>query len=191
MKLFQSSILISSLIVYSAFADEIRLGHPAHGGSGCPAGTLAAVLGPDQKTISIQIDDVTAHAGEATGRMIDRKSCSLTIPIHIPAGISIAFSTLTFQGFNHLPTGGSSSLVVNTWFANQSHPSYSKRFFGALNQEYKIDTSTMTPVWSPCGGETTLRIQWTLMAQTNIQKEQSMMTLGKVNGIQILQRQCE
>ena len=66
-----AAALVTSAI---AKADDIALGLPGYGGTGCPAGSVDAVLSPDAKTLSILFDQFSAEAGRSSGRTLDRKS---------------------------------------------------------------------------------------------------------------------
>src|SRR4051812_18628969 len=98
-------LLFAALSATSAMADDISLGMPAYGGNGCPQGTASAVLSPDRKSLSILFDQFQAEAGRTTGQTVDRKSCNLAIPVHIPQGVSIALFKIDYRGFNSLPAG--------------------------------------------------------------------------------------
>lgn len=176
-------VTLMALSATSVFADDIRLGQPAYGGNGCPQGTASAVLSPDAKTLSILFDQYTAEAGNATGRAVDRKSCNVAIPVHVPNGFSMSLFKVDYRGFNSLPAGGSSRLNVDYFFAGQRGPSYSKTFYGEQNANYLL-TNTLnnsTVVWSPCGAETNLRINSSLMAQSNRYGQQTLSTVDSAD----------
>jgi len=55
----KKSILLFSTILFSApvfAADDISLGEPGYGGTGCPAGTVSVTLSPDAKSLSLLFD---------------------------------------------------------------------------------------------------------------------------------------
>ena len=72
-----------------ASADDISLGIPGFGGSGCPAGSVSATLSPDAKSLSLLFDEYVVSAGGTTGRSFDRKTCNVAIPVHVPQGESV------------------------------------------------------------------------------------------------------
>src|SRR5687767_2321492 len=82
---------------------DIRLGTPAIGGSGCPQGTASAVLSPDGKTLSVLFDQFQVEAGRTTGKQIDRKTCDMGIPVHVPQGFAVSVLQVDYRGFNALP----------------------------------------------------------------------------------------
>jgi len=180
--LFIVSLFVTSFSAF-ATADDIRLGEPAYGGSGCPQGTASAALSPDKKTLSILFDRYQVEAGRSTGRVVDRKSCNVAIPVHVPQGYSISLFQVDYRGFNSLPKGGKSRLNVNYFFAGQHGPVYSKEFAGEQNANYFLtnNVNATALVWSPCGAETNLRINSDLMVQTNSYGQQSMSTVDSAD----------
>jgi hypothetical protein len=176
-------VLAAALIATSANADDLRLGYPAYGGNGCPQGTASAVLSPDQKTLSILFDQYSVEAGRTTGRPVDRKSCNIAIPVHVPSGYSISLFQVDYRGYNSLPQGASSRLNVDYFFAGMRGPSYSRTFYGSQNQNYLVSNSLAgsSLVWSPCGAETNLRINSSLMAQSNSFNEQTLATVDSAD----------
>ncbi len=156
-------------------ADDIRLGQPATGGTGCPQGTVSASLTSDQKSLSILFDQYAAEAGRTTGRTVDRKTCDIAIPVHVPQGLSISLVAVDYRGFNAIPSGGSTRLSVDYFFAGQKGPHYQKNFSGPQNQDFlasnSLEVSAMA--WSPCGADTNLRVNSSIMAQTNSRNDQT------------------
>jgi hypothetical protein len=180
----KKGILIAlALSATPAFADDIRLGQPAYGGNGCPRGTASAVLSPDRKTLSILFDQYTAEAGRSTGRQVDRKSCNIAVPVHVPQGYSISLFQVDYRGFNSLPPGGRSRLTVDYFFAGQRGPTYQKEFRGTLRDDYMLRNTLAASslVWSPCGADTNLRVNSSMMAQTNGQNEQTIATVDSAD----------
>jgi len=178
--------LILPLLLISAtsvFADDIRLGQPAYGGNGCPQGSANAVLSPDQKTLSILFDQYSAEAGNTTGKQVDRKSCNLAIPVHVPQGYSISLFQVDYRGTNILPVGGQSRLTVDYFFAGQRGPHYQKSFYGRLNEDYLVRNSLTgeSLVWSDCGAETNLRVNSSMMVQTNRSYDQATATVDSAD----------
>src|SRR3982750_1792818 len=62
-----SLILVGGLPTF-AHADDISLGQPGYGGTGCPGGSVSATLSPDAKSLSILFDQYQVEAGGDTGK---------------------------------------------------------------------------------------------------------------------------
>jgi hypothetical protein len=168
----------------AAFADEIHLNQPIYGGNGCPQGTASAVLSPDKTSLSILFDQYAAEAGRSAGKSLDRKTCNIAIPVHVPNGMSVSLFQIDYRGFASVPQGGSCKLNVDYFFAGQSGPTYQKTFTGPMSNEYTArNTLAVGAVtWSPCGQDVNLRVNTSMTAQSNRYMED---TLGTVDSADI------
>jgi hypothetical protein len=182
-KLILASILFISTISTAQLLPGVKLGEPSYGGTGCPAGTASVSLSPDQDEISILFDQFITEAGGASGRMVDRKACELSVPIHIPQGYSATVIQTDFRGFNLVSRGGMNRLNTEYFWAGQRGPSFSNLYRGPQNEDYFATNGVVASgvVWTPCGLSTNLRIRATIMTQTNRQMEQSMMTVDSAD----------
>lgn len=148
--------------------DDIRLGEPGYGGTGCPSGSVSTTLSPDQKSLSLIFDEYSVSAGGDTGRSFDRKSCNVAIPVHVPSGYSLAVLAVDYRGFNHLPRGASSQFNVEYFFAGGRGPAFRRSFFGFLDSDYTISNELQAEslVWSPCGADVNLRTNSSMRLST-------------------------
>jgi hypothetical protein len=179
-KLTGALVMLAGLI---AHADDIKLGLPAYGGTGCPAGTASAVLSPDQKTLSVLFDQYQAEAGGVSGRTLDRKSCNLAIPVHVPQGFSISIFQIDYRGFAAVPYGGLARFNVEYFFAGSGGPRSSKTVRGPTNQDYDLTDrlAAAALVWSPCGASTNLRINSNLMVTSNRNLDDAIATVDSAD----------
>ena len=164
--------LVGTLSTF-AHADDIALGQPGLGGTGCPAGTASATLSPDLKSLSILFDQYQVEAGGTTGKSFDRKSCNIAIPVHVPQGLSISVLAIDYRGYNNVPTGASSEFNVEYFFAGAKGPSFKKTFKGALDADYTIHNELVAQasVWSACGADVNLRTNSSIKVTTKNNKE--------------------
>jgi hypothetical protein len=148
--------------------DDIRLGIPGYGGTGCPAGSVSTTLSPDEKSLSLIFDEYAVSAGGTTGRSFDRKSCNVAIPVHVPQGYSVAVLAVDYRGFNHLPSGASSQFNVEYFFAGSRGPAFRRNFFGQLDSDYTIsnELQAQSVVWSACGADVNLRTNSSMRLST-------------------------
>jgi len=157
----KKSILFFSAIMLSApvFADDISLGEPGYGGTGCPAGTVSVTLSPDAKSLSLLFDQYQVAVGGESGKSFDRKSCNIAIPVHVPQGLSVSVLKIDFRGFNHLPRSASSQFNVEYFFAGTKGPSFQRKFRGPIDADYLINNEIIAEaiVWSGCGADVNLR----------------------------------
>lgn len=178
MKLLLMSVsLIAVLSAMQASAESLVLGEPAYGGNGCPAGTASVNLSPDQSALSILFDSYIAEAGNTTGRRVDRKSCNISVPVRVPQGYSVALFQVDYRGFNVVPAGGAYTRINAEYFwAGSRGPTFAKNFVGSMNDNYTFTNGLVaqTLVWTPCGADVNLRVNSSIMAQSNQRMDQTM-----------------
>jgi hypothetical protein len=168
-----AALLIGSSFAGTAFADDIALGEPGYGGTGCPDGSASVTLSPDAKSLSILFDEYYVEAGGSTNKSLDRKSCNIAIPVHVPQGLSVSILTIDYRGFNSLPSGARSVFNVEYFFAGQKGPTFSKTFNGKLEKDYLITNKLQATalVWSACGADVNLRTNSSIRVQTTQNKD--------------------
>ncbi|MCO4794627.1 MAG: DUF4360 domain-containing protein [Bacteriovoracaceae bacterium] len=166
-------------------ADDISLGEPGYGGSGCPQGSASTILSPDGKSLSILFDEFLVEAGGSTRKRVARKTCNIAIPVHVPQGFSVSIVDIDYRGFNSIPRGGMSMFSAEYFFAGQRGPRYAKRFRGALDDEFLIQNKLglHALVWSKCGEDVNLRVNASMMVRTNRYKDEvlSMVDSADIN----------
>lgn len=155
-------VVASSAMVGTAMAfdpNDIQLGEPAFAGSGCPIGSASVVLSPDAKELSILFDNYLVEAGGSTGRSIDRKNCTIAVPVHIPQGFSVSLIKVDYRGFNSLPAGAMSKFQASYFFAGSAGPTQTKTFTAGTEGDYLLTSnlSVGAVTWSRCGDDVTLR----------------------------------
>jgi hypothetical protein len=73
----KNSILLFSTLLLSApvfAADDISLGEPGYGGTGCPAGTVSVTLSPDAKSLSLLFDQYQVAVGGIPARALTARA---------------------------------------------------------------------------------------------------------------------
>ncbi len=154
-------------------AGGISLGDPIYGGTGCPAGSAAATLSPDFSALTILFDNYVAEAGSRAGKSMDRKTCNIAIPVHVPQGKSVSLFTIDYRGFNNIPLGAYAVFNAEYFFAGLQGPRFEQRFDGLYEDQYLIhnELPATAIVWSRCGEEVILRVNTAIMARTNRRNE--------------------
>lgn len=186
MKNFFNLTLALSLFtspLFAAWYDDVRLGDPEYGGTGCPAGSAAVAIAPDAKSMSILFDQFVTEAGGSTGRVLDRKICNIAVPVHIPQGYSVSIFQIDYRGFNSLPYGAYSTFNVEYFFAGSQGPTYQKRFDGRLESPYLLtnQVAASAVTWSECGQSVILRASTSMMVRTNAQRQDAMATVDSAD----------
>ena len=168
MKTLVLLLLTSSLAANVAYADDIALGQPGYGGSGCPDGSVSVTLSPDAKSLSLLYDQYQVSVGGTTGKSFDRKSCNVAIPVHVPQGRSVSVLAVDYRGFNQLPARATSQFNVEYFFAGGQGPAFRRTFRGPVEADYLISNSLTadTLVWSGCGADVNLRTNSSMRVST-------------------------
>ncbi len=168
-----AALLIAGSFASVSYADDIALGEPGYGGSGCPDGTASVTLSPDAKSLSILFDQYYVEAGGSTNKSFDRKSCNIAIPVHVPQGLSVSILTIDYRGYNNIPSGGKTTFGVEYFFAGQKGPTFNKTFNGPLDKDYLITNKLQATalVYSACGADVNLRTNSSIRVQTKQNKE--------------------
>jgi len=167
----------------SAMADDIYLGQAGYGGNGCPAGSASVTLSPDAKALSIIFDRYSAEAGGGNGKTIDRKSCNIAIPVHVPQGMSVSIIDVDYRGYVMAPVGGSANFRTEYFFAGSRGPAFEKNFVGPYDDEYTLKSTLAlnAMVWSACGEDVNLRVNTAMVAKTNRRMDDVMATVDSAD----------
>jgi hypothetical protein len=174
--------LIATGVASSSYADDISLGYPGYGGTGCPQGSASVTLSPDQKSLSILFDSFVAEAG-STGVRLGRKNCNIAIPVHIPQGYSVSIIGVDYRGYVAVPRGGNARLNTEYFFAGQMGPRFQESFPGGYNDDYTISHSLEATglVWSACGTSVNLRVNTAMTVQSNARLDATMATVDSAD----------
>jgi hypothetical protein len=162
--------------------NDIQLGQPAYGGNGCPSGSASAVLSPDNKSLSILFDQFIVEAGGAKGST-SRKTCNVAIPVHVPQGYSLSIISVDYRGYVSLPSQASARMTAEYFLAGSLGPRFDKSFMGKTDTDYTFtnDIGVQAQVWSPCGADTTLRVNAAMLVRTNRYNDQAMATVDSAD----------
>ncbi|USN51003.1 MAG: DUF4360 domain-containing protein [Myxococcales bacterium] len=167
----------------AAWYDDVRLGNPEYGGTGCPGGSAAVAVADDAKSLSILFDSFVVEAGGDTGKSFNRKICNIAVPVHIPQGYSVSIFQIDYRGFNSLPYGAYSQFRVEYFFAGSEGPAYEKKFRGRLEDEYLIQNAIAASAvtWSDCGQSVILRANTSMFVRSNSLREDALATVDSAD----------
>jgi hypothetical protein len=136
-------------------------------GTGCPAGTAAVAVSPDNTAFTVTYSAYTALVGVGATTTDWRKNCQLNIVVHVPQGFTYAISKVDYRGFASIVGGASAIERANYYFQGQSQTAYvSHSFAGPYGDDWQ--TSDEVPVaaliWAPCGALRNLNVNTELRA---------------------------
>ena len=93
-------------------------------GTGCPAGTAAIAVSPDNTAFTVTYSAYTALVGVGATSTDWRKNCQLNIVVHVPQGFTYAISKVDYRGFASIQGGASALERANYYFQGQSQTAY-------------------------------------------------------------------
>ena len=182
-KLLFSALASITLSAAVSYADSPTLGTPGYAGSGCPGGSASVTLSPDYTALSILFDNYIAESGGNTGRTMDRKSCNIAIPVHVPQGYSVSLFKIDYRGFAAIPQGGRGVFRAEYFWAGIRGPDFlinrQEPYDGNFLLQDELVASAV--VWSRCGQSINLRVNTSTEIYTNRNNDQAMLTIDSAD----------
>ncbi|MEV6979473.1 DUF4360 domain-containing protein [Kitasatospora sp. NPDC093806] len=168
--------------------DKIVIDVATVNGSGCPAGTAAIAVSPDNTAFTVTYSQYVAQVGVGSKPTDFRKNCQLNLNVHVPQGFTYAIASADYRGFAHLEKGASAVQRANYYFqgspqtASLSHP-----FTGPVDDSWQAtDTVAVAAlVWAPCGELRNFNINTELRVNagtSDTAKTTSFMTMDSTDG---------
>ena len=184
-KMIMKGLCLATLTMSTAaMADlnDIQLGVPGYGGNGCPANSASVTLTDDKKSLSIIFDQFVAEAG-GMNKQLDRKTCNIAIPVHVPQGMSVSVIDVDYRGYVSLPSQASARLTAEYFLAGSLGPRFDKTFTGQTDTDYtfKNDIGIQAQIWSPCGADTILRVNAAMLVRTNRYLDEALATVDSAD----------
>jgi hypothetical protein len=125
-------------------------------------------------TLSVRYSAYRVEAGGGTGNRFDRKACSLSLPIDVPRGRSVAIVAADYRGWGRLPAGARGEFRAEYFFAGDTGPVAKRSLKGPLQGAFRLSTPGGPLVWSSCGKDVTLRTNSSLRVTTSGNKPASL-----------------
>ncbi|GAA2632787.1 DUF4360 domain-containing protein [Streptomyces vastus] len=167
--------------------DKIVIEVATVNGSGCPRGTAAVAVSPDNTAFTVTYSDYLAQVGGGASPTAFRKNCQLNLIVHVPQGFTYAVASADYRGFASLQPGASSTQKASYYF--QGSPNTESRthpFRGPYNDNWQATDTTdwAQLVWAPCGVQRNFNINTELRvnAGTSAPGSTSFMTMDSTDG---------
>jgi hypothetical protein len=157
-------------------------------GTGCPAGTAALAVSPDNTAFTVTYSAYTAQVGVGATPTDWRKNCQLNIVVHVPQGFTYAISKVDYRGFASLAAGASAVERANYYFQGQTQTAYlAHNFAGPLGDDWQTNDEVPIAalIWAPCGALRNLNINTELRAvagTSDTTKTTSFITMDSTDG---------
>jgi hypothetical protein len=130
-------------------------------GSGCPAGTAAVTMMPDNTCFRITYSDFIARAGGTAPATDFRKNCQVNLLVYIPQGFTFAVARADYQGRLRLGAGASALERSNYYYQGSSDDNYVDHPINGPGSGtwHTVDvTDDQELVYAPCGAVRGLNI---------------------------------
>jgi hypothetical protein len=157
-----ASIVASTLAGPSALSpvlenpppDKIVIDLVTVNGSGCPEGTAAVAVSPDNTAFTVTYSAYLAQVGVGALPTDWRKNCQLNLIVHVPSGFTYAIASTDYRGFASLQPGASGVEKAGYYFQGSPLTNYvSHTFAGAYADDWSATDINQVAelIWAPCG----------------------------------------
>ncbi|MEV6208056.1 DUF4360 domain-containing protein [Kitasatospora sp. NPDC051914] len=168
--------------------DKIVINVATVNGSGCPAGTAAVAVSPDNTAFTITYSQYLAQVGVGSKPTDYRKNCQLNLNVHVPQGFTYAIASADYRGFAHLERGATGLQKASYYFQGSAQTTTSNhRFTGPVDDSWQatdsVDVAAL--VYAPCGEQRNFNINTELRVNAGTSdpnKTTSFMTMDSTDG---------
>lgn len=142
-------------------ADHIVIDIVTVNGSGCPPGSAAVSVAPDNTAFTVTYSTYLAQVGVGSKPTDFRKNCQLNVLVHVPQGFTYGIARADYRGFASLARGATAMQRASYYF--QGTPNTDIRthnFAGAYEDNWQTSDETEVSAIElhPCGAMRTLNI---------------------------------
>ncbi|HKT02645.1 MAG TPA: DUF4360 domain-containing protein [Rugosimonospora sp.] len=168
--------------------DKIVIDVVTVNGSGCPAGTAAVAVSPDNTAFTVTYSSYMAQVGVGALATDFRKNCQLSIVVHVPQGFTYAIAEADYRGFASLMSGANSMERANYYFQGDPQTTQiTHSFNGPFGDDWQAsDTRDVAQlVFAPCGALRNFNINTELRVAAGTsdpKKTTSFMTMDSTDG---------
>lgn len=134
-------------------------------GSGCPAGSAAVAVSPDNTAFTVTYSQYVAEVAPGMLASDSRKNCQLSLLVHVPGGFTYAVSQADYRGYASLAKGAQGIQAATYYFQGDSATAMSTHTFNGPMEDYWQVTDraeTATLVFKRCGVDVNLNVNSSL-----------------------------
>jgi hypothetical protein len=147
-------------------SDRVTIEKLSVNGTGCRPDTAAVAVSPDNAAFTVSYSTYLAQAGVGSKNKDERRTCSLTIRLNVPANLTYAISAVDYRGFAHLEPGASATLSARYHFQGTGAPAYTVHAFASGFDDYwqVTDPAGAGAAFGACGKDRKVDIDTELRA---------------------------
>ncbi|MFI5776724.1 DUF4360 domain-containing protein [Nocardia sp. NPDC051570] len=134
--------------------DKIVIDVVTVNGTGCPQGTAAVAVSPDNTAFTVTYSQYTAQVGVGSTPTDFRKNCQLDLRVHVPQGFTYGIAQADYRGFAHLEAGATALETARYYFQGDSPTDFVNHpYNGLMDDDWQAtDTTDVgSVVYEPCG----------------------------------------
>jgi Domain of unknown function (DUF4360) len=142
-------------------SDHIVIDIVTVNGSGCPPGSAAVAVAPDNTAFTVTYSAYLAQVGVGSRPTDFRKNCQLNVAVHVPQGFTYAIARADYRGFASLAKGATAMQRATYYFQGMPQSDYrTHNFTGAFEDNWQTsdETDIAALVYHPCGQQRNLNI---------------------------------
>ncbi|MCP9962526.1 DUF4360 domain-containing protein [Streptomyces somaliensis] len=168
--------------------DKIAIEVATVNGSGCPAGTAAVAVAPDNTAFTVTYSDYLAQVGVGAKPTDFRKNCQLSLIVHVPHGFTYAVANADYRGYAHLERGASATQKASYYFqGSRDTAARTHSLRGPMDNNWQANDRTdwAQLVWAPCGVKRNFNINTELRVDkgtSDTTKTNSFITMDSTDG---------
>jgi hypothetical protein len=169
-------------------SEKVTLDIVTVNGSGCPAGTTAVAVAPDNTAFTVTYSDYMAQVGVGAKATDTRKNCQLAVQVNIPSGFTFAIAQADYRGYASLAKGATGMQRASYYFQGESATQASTHRLptGPFDDNWQATDTTAVAemVYAPCGVKRYLNINTELRVgagSSDINRTTSFMTMDSTD----------
>ncbi|MEJ3741875.1 DUF4360 domain-containing protein [Actinomycetes bacterium KLBMP 9797] len=141
--------------------DEIVIDVVTVNGTGCPPGSAAVAVAPDNTAFTVTYSAYMAQVGVGAKPTDLRKNCQINVAVHVPSGFTYAIAKADYRGFAALENGATAMQRAQYYFQGMSQTAVvTHPFRGPFLEDWfaSDETDIASLVYHPCGAMRNLNI---------------------------------
>jgi hypothetical protein len=138
-------------------------------GTGCRSDTVAVAMSADNTAFTVTYSAYTALAGPGTKNKDQRKACSITVRLAVPAQVTYAVTSVDHRGYAELHPGATAELASRYHFQGAGAPAHTRHTFADELQDNWQHTDPVpagAAVFGACGKDRKLDIDTDLSVRS-------------------------